>query len=894
MVGLRELRHSGGVNVHRVANRITWAVRSCGIKGPVTITAFGDVAQLSRAAQEALTSTGICLTHVPHCGKNSSDRSLMADIVYWVSQNPPPVHFFLISGDKDFANILHRLRMSNYNVLLACTDTASGVLCSAATLMWPWNGLVKGENINVRHFNYPPDGLYGSWYVYHRGALDDPFADSDMLSTTQPEESMEPISECKPRPVPKVVKNGIRQVLSLHPEGISLSELRLELKRNNIGLDKDFFGHKKFSKFIAALSISKFIPPPTDDRQPLVVIADKKVVEQPEVIPRSGKGIDNNGLCVEKGSNQNEHAKVDLTSDHSCNDLDANGTGALFKEGHTVVNLEVNKGVSGLQNTTSDHSNVSQKSDSMVVEDSLIKKIWRALTGSKVGFSLSKVDNSLEVNYFKNEATGKSFKITQLKKDDAENRKVHFPDNQKTDTSILHPDKSITKDNAIGSSNMYNFEHEQNVGLIERMVKWCKSMIYGIDQDKCHVPIESENETASKADITMPFPNTHSSAHELFSKTDFWDELESFLLTSHGSKLILNSQTRVQLVKRLKVEGPESLKELDRKHLLNLVDILVSEKKWLEECASQMFPFKLTMPSKKNSCPSQPSSHFNGLSSLFSYRFPPSNSQKTSEQQKTQQNPISVGLPETGTTPPTNLGELRLWFKSNFVGRGDVEPDEFQKLYEDKFNIKLCSSSYGYHSVGSLLAACSTGVANAMGRGNGPSCRESILTDCQKLVKELMEKNPTVFNMSIFRDEFVKKYGYVLDYQALGYPRLMSLLQIIPGIRVDSSFIRPLGENLPAMYLNLEEDKSKNVLLEKVKTDDSLWEELGPLSQMDKEVTFSPVSLSEDEYTDSEEDAHPLPERLGNNKEGAEDGSLLLKFLIHGMVKRNSIKMLMA
>lgn len=54
-----------GVNVHRVSSRITWAIRSSGIKGPVTITAFGDVAQLSRATQEALTCTGICLTHVP-------------------------------------------------------------------------------------------------------------------------------------------------------------------------------------------------------------------------------------------------------------------------------------------------------------------------------------------------------------------------------------------------------------------------------------------------------------------------------------------------------------------------------------------------------------------------------------------------------------------------------------------------------------------------------------------------------------------------------------------------------------------------------------------------------------------------------------------------------------
>lgn len=55
-----------GVNVFKVAHTITAAVRSNGIKGPVTITAFGDVMQLSRANQEALSSTGINLTHIPN------------------------------------------------------------------------------------------------------------------------------------------------------------------------------------------------------------------------------------------------------------------------------------------------------------------------------------------------------------------------------------------------------------------------------------------------------------------------------------------------------------------------------------------------------------------------------------------------------------------------------------------------------------------------------------------------------------------------------------------------------------------------------------------------------------------------------------------------------------
>lgn len=55
-----------GVNVFRVAQAITAALRGNGIKGPVQITAFGDVSQLSRANQEALSSTGINLAHIPN------------------------------------------------------------------------------------------------------------------------------------------------------------------------------------------------------------------------------------------------------------------------------------------------------------------------------------------------------------------------------------------------------------------------------------------------------------------------------------------------------------------------------------------------------------------------------------------------------------------------------------------------------------------------------------------------------------------------------------------------------------------------------------------------------------------------------------------------------------
>jgi hypothetical protein len=54
-----------GVNVCRVAPRVSAALRAAGIRGPLSITAFGDVLQLARSAQEELTATGVSISHVP-------------------------------------------------------------------------------------------------------------------------------------------------------------------------------------------------------------------------------------------------------------------------------------------------------------------------------------------------------------------------------------------------------------------------------------------------------------------------------------------------------------------------------------------------------------------------------------------------------------------------------------------------------------------------------------------------------------------------------------------------------------------------------------------------------------------------------------------------------------
>lgn len=125
----------------------------------------------------------------------------------WVSQNPPPAHLFFISGDTDFAGILHKLRMNNYNVLLATPTFASEVFHSAATIIWQWSSILKGQCLSGKHFNHPPDGLLSSWYGNYKMPVDKPFS---ALTSSQKVDIYEPSSDLPTNP-----EAVVRQIWSI-------------------------------------------------------------------------------------------------------------------------------------------------------------------------------------------------------------------------------------------------------------------------------------------------------------------------------------------------------------------------------------------------------------------------------------------------------------------------------------------------------------------------------------------------------------------------------------------------------------------------------------------------------------------------------------------------------
>ncbi|CAN6452608.1 unnamed protein product [Victoria cruziana] len=501
-----------GVCVRRVGQRITSALRASGIRGPVTITAIGDTAQLSRSAQEALNATGVGLTHVPRRGKNSADKNLLVDLSYWVSQNPPPAHLFLISGDADFSNMLHRLRMNNYNILLASTETSSSTLYGAASIMWNWNALVRGHTVVGKHFNHPPDGASFSWYGQLKGPLEDPFdaVEQPPSSLLPPEMFQEPAVEIKPRPVPKSVVARICNLVNSYPGGLDIQVLRSELLKKNIVKPKDYFGHKKFTKFVLSLpnlgirrnmgDIVVYDLHPTsselgnsDSKSPLEVRSNKDGDETKAVAQEELKDVSSSSFSIAKG--------MELAHD-------ACATSVTEAEMPT-------------------ENNPCKFSLSMRVEDSresFLRRVGKIFFGRKSDVSDETKD--MDINY----SSGRNSEKQQG---------CQSSGSVGSDSSCLVRESSET---SVDSSNP--------VSRFRRLIFGVKGFQIPSAEERRHTSaindITTENQYAVKniGVVDIRQSDDPSLDHEVFNNLNFWDDMELFVCSPKGASLIREAKSR--------------------------------------------------------------------------------------------------------------------------------------------------------------------------------------------------------------------------------------------------------------------------------------------------------------------------------------------------------------
>ncbi|KAK1309882.1 hypothetical protein QJS10_CPA08g00567 [Acorus calamus] len=560
----------GDVNPSLVGPRIMSALRSNGVRGPVSITAVGDVLRLARQTQEAVSATGVSISHIPSGGQISADRTLLIDLLYWVSQNPPPAHLFLISGDKGFAGVLHRLRMNNYNILLASNEGTSNVLFSTASIMWPWTSLVKGESLIGKHFNNPPDGIYGSWYGHYKGPLDDPFSETEHLTCTT-SESLETAMDSKPHPIPRVIVNKIRDILYWYPDGASFSELWLELKRSNIVIDKDFFGHKHFSCFLLSMpNILQIRRNPSGDGEPLVYGTHKKLSSYVEanLKPPPGVGFANgdmdprmameqNGksmpaasrLAFGKHSLAHEKAPLNVKSAQVAQQPLVEGHTPIFNETTTdeKAHLKVKPMQVAQHPVVEEHTLISKEDavgETVVghltrgkeydprTEGGLLKKLWRKWFDNKTTDTVHWMDSS---NGNKLTSVGNDRTCAGSTKSVADEKAVKLNDIQDQSNSCLVSEgtKPVFDHDIRGGT--VKPEDESRKGLFNRIVKWCR--FWRNDTES------GEHKSQSFRQVVNDEVKMKPETHDLFSKDHFWDSMESFLHTAKGLSLISRSES---------------------------------------------------------------------------------------------------------------------------------------------------------------------------------------------------------------------------------------------------------------------------------------------------------------------------------------------------------------
>lgn len=256
---------------------------------------------------------------------------------------------------------------------------------------------------------------------------------------------------------------------------------------------------------------------------------------------------------------------------------------------------------------------------------------------------------------------------------------------------------------------------------------------------------------------------------------------------------------RVHLAQNLQIRGPPDVKSLSQSDLLHLVDLLISDKKWVEECDSRTYPFKLTRPTRKDD---NPPSSSKGLINIFSEKQ--QNLHEFGE--KRHQNPPHTGVPQPAA-------------------------------HKDSLSMST----------------------------------NKQLADCQKLVDHIVKEYPEGFNMGAFRKLFLEKHGYALDIHRLGYEKLLNLLHVMHGVRVESNLIFPAGSfKSPDVDLPIQENKVvakvDDSAVSSTKDDDSdSWDELGPINSSGsvKEKLESRLAAMRDKKRKSEEklpDYEPLEE----------------------------------
>ncbi|XP_058724965.1 uncharacterized protein LOC131596353 [Vicia villosa] len=153
----------------KIKDNICSALAEMKYRGDVSIFCFGDTSIIPQDFQSAL---GIPINHVPAANKSEKDLRIVAGMLDWSFDNPPPANYLLISDNVQFTYAVMRLLEMRYNILLAIShqNAPERSLLGPAKIVWLCTSLFAGGSpIYIRESPIYTREFAGGSPIYIRG-----------------------------------------------------------------------------------------------------------------------------------------------------------------------------------------------------------------------------------------------------------------------------------------------------------------------------------------------------------------------------------------------------------------------------------------------------------------------------------------------------------------------------------------------------------------------------------------------------------------------------------------------------------------------------------------------------------------------------------------------------
>ncbi|KAJ3023060.1 hypothetical protein HKX48_004369 [Thoreauomyces humboldtii] len=137
------------LSASETVNRIKAGLRSYGLMKS-TIQVYGEHKQPAKYKRADLVQSGCSFLDTPHDGtKEIADKLLIADVLFWAMDHPPPVKIVLMCGDKDLSYVIARLCDRKFFVVLVHGRDCADRLKRAASKTIPWELLLNAPEEDV-------------------------------------------------------------------------------------------------------------------------------------------------------------------------------------------------------------------------------------------------------------------------------------------------------------------------------------------------------------------------------------------------------------------------------------------------------------------------------------------------------------------------------------------------------------------------------------------------------------------------------------------------------------------------------------------------------------------------------------------------------------------------